>query len=138
MNESASVTNSSAVNKTSTAIVENENYTIPYILKQLEQITADTGYIHNALAKLDSNSSGSLGIGLGNLVGEREQTNRKLINFYEKIYDDLCGIERVNLDQYIDKLFDAINACSEDESTKIKCLCNTLEEVLKVLQKAML
>ncbi len=45
MNESASVTNSSAVNKTSTAIVENENYTIPYILKQLEQITADTGYI---------------------------------------------------------------------------------------------
>ncbi len=134
MNETIRV-NTSAAEEPCTGALDGVQYTIPYILKQLEQIAADTGYIHNALARLDSGSSGSLSVGLGNLIREREQTNRKLIDFYEKIYNDLHAAGRTKsqdyYDQYITRLLEAISACGDDEDVKIECLSKILEKTLK-------
>lgn len=72
-------------------------YSIEYILEQLERIATDTEYLHSTIAELGKVITGGAGdIGasdkakaFGEIVRSREETNRKLIDFYQKIYNDL-------------------------------------------------
>jgi len=81
--EDISMTEHTATTETTTP-----RYTVEYILEQIEKIAADTAYLHEAIKGAVS-AGEARAIGLGNIVESRENTNRKLIAFYEKIYDDL-------------------------------------------------
>ena len=76
------------------------NLSINYILAQMERIAADTKYIESALEKLgnmalpdapvSSNISGhSAAQAIGNIIVSRETTNQRLLQMYERMYDDL-------------------------------------------------
>lgn len=76
------------------------NLSINYILAQMERIAADTKYIESALEKLgnmalpdapvSSNMSGhSAAQAIGNIIVSRETTNQRLLQMYERMYDDL-------------------------------------------------
>lgn len=70
---------------------------LEYVLKQIELVAKDTAYLNNTIAelgKITSNIGGDIGgsakaEALGQVVKSREETNRKLIDFYQKMYSDL-------------------------------------------------
>ena len=72
-------------------------YTLEYALEQVEMIARDNEYILQALDTLKTVASvgpGDIGAeekskAIGNTVKARETTNQQLINFYEKMVDDL-------------------------------------------------
>ena len=72
-------------------------YTLEYALEQIEIIRKDNKHIYEALDALKdvkSEGSGDFGAGqkainIANTVKYREDTNQKLIKFYEKMIDDL-------------------------------------------------
>ncbi len=76
---------------------ETTKYTIDYILTMLENISKDSAYLTAALeklSKLESKCPGDVGTAdladaIAHVVDAREDTNRKLIALYEKMYDDL-------------------------------------------------
>ncbi len=75
---------------------------IAYVLKQMELIREQTDYLNNALDKLSQMGDGDSGQpgAPGDIQGEakakaicdivkcRETTNQKLLDFYERLYDD--------------------------------------------------
>lgn len=74
-----------------------------YILDQIEKIAGQTEYLYQVIDKLGSMADGDNADGmspgntlgqakaeaLGNVVQSREATNQQLLQFYEKMYDDL-------------------------------------------------
>ncbi len=78
---------------------QTEEFTLQYILRQIEKIREDTQHIYDALKMLDgveSQGPGDLGAqgkanGIATVVKCRETTNQQLLNFYEKIYNDIKG-----------------------------------------------
>ena len=74
-----------------------------YVLLQIENITAQTAYLNEALQKLGEMADGDNADGMspGNTLGQakaqaigdivrcRETTNQQLLKLYEKMYDDL-------------------------------------------------
>ena len=69
---------------------------LEYVLKQMELVAKDTAYLNNTIAELGkiTSSAGDIGASekaqaLGQVVKSREETNRKLIEFYQKMYDDV-------------------------------------------------
>jgi hypothetical protein len=65
--------------------VEN---TWEYALAQIERISNETSELHD-LIKQSSIADGETILGLTSAMNAREETNRKLIEFYQKMYDDL-------------------------------------------------
>ena len=73
-----------------------EKPVISYILEQLDKIVSQTDYLHAAISELCGRSmdipegaaEDARAMALGDIVRAREDTNRKLIAFYEKLYDD--------------------------------------------------
>ncbi|MDE7054350.1 MAG: hypothetical protein K2O84_05980, partial [Oscillospiraceae bacterium] len=82
-------------------------YSIPYILRQVAAIQADTAYLREVLSKLaemsdgDSGDSGSPGNvqgqakaeAFGVIVKSRETTNQQILRLYEKMYMELSKAE---------------------------------------------
>lgn len=78
-------------------------YSIPYLLRQIAAIQAETAYVHEAIDKLAAMPDGDSGApgSPGNIQGEakaqalagivqcRESTNQQLLSLYEKMYEDL-------------------------------------------------
>ncbi len=77
-------------------------FSITYILTQIERIRVQDDYLKNAIYELGRMDNGEPGMGggtiapgvakaeaLGNVVKCRETTNQELIRFYAKLYDDL-------------------------------------------------
>jgi hypothetical protein len=68
-----------------------------YVLDRIEMIAAQTDYLHECIGKLGEIAPNGLGDitgaakseALGNIVESREKTNQKLLQLYEKMYDDL-------------------------------------------------
>jgi hypothetical protein len=87
---------------------ETTNYTIDYILKMLEKISNDQAHISTALEKLSKlESKGPFGAdtaeladSIAHVVDSREETNRKLISLYEKMYDDLKAKQPMNEEKF--------------------------------------
>ena len=76
----------------------NCSYTVEYILSRLEKIQNDsvvfTERLFDMIAKNKSGGPGDIGAqgngqALAAMAAEHESTNRKLIDFYQKMYDDL-------------------------------------------------
>lgn len=80
-----------------------EEYSIPYLLRQIAAIQAETAYVREAIGRLaampdgDSGAPGSPGNiqgqakaeALAGIVKCREATNQQLLSLYEKMYEDL-------------------------------------------------
>ncbi len=74
-----------------------EEPTMAYCLQQIEAIRADRNHLSEALRTLESIVPGGPGdiVGaerakaVGEIVKAHEETNQRLIAFYEKMYDDL-------------------------------------------------
>lgn len=78
---------------------------IPWLLRQIAAMQTDTAYIYEVIEKLNAMSDGDSGEpgspgniqgcakakALGDIVKSRETTNQQLLNFYNKVYDDLSG-----------------------------------------------
>ncbi len=80
-------------------ITRKPEYTIEYILAQIEEIRRETGYITDAIMKLEdvhSAGPGDIGAeakaqGLAEVVRCRETTNQQILRLYEKMFDNLTG-----------------------------------------------
>ena len=64
-----------------------EKVTAQVLLQYIDRILADTSYLHEAIAALEHADDG-VGMGIGNLVEEREKTNRQMLSLLEKLYND--------------------------------------------------
>lgn len=60
--------------------------TLERILDAIEVIATEADYVYDAINKID-NSASQKSETIANVVAEREQTNRELISFYERILD---------------------------------------------------
>ena len=89
---------------------ETTNYTIDYILKKLDEIAKDKSHIIDVLALAEGQIDD---LALGNIIEEREKTNRQLISFYEKMYDDLKASQPMS-EQKFDLLSLALGDLSRD------------------------
>ena len=76
----------------------SKRYSLDYAIESIEKIRDDTEYLLSTIEtlKLMPASGGPADVAgeakamaCGNLVEARENTNRQLIKFYEKMYDDL-------------------------------------------------
>lgn len=84
----------------------SEKLSMNYVLGQIERIINDTQYLHEIIGKLgemeNANGPGDI-VGqakaeaLSNVVKCRETTNQQLLRIYEKMYDDLKGINKNEL-----------------------------------------
>ena len=75
--------------------------TLDYILSQMEKIRGDSAYIFEALNSVKEikthppstnradDASAAQAEAIGDIVKSREKTNQKLLDMYEKMYDDL-------------------------------------------------
>lgn len=78
-------------------------YSIPYVLGQIEKIQQQTEYLNDALKKLSDMADGDSGDpgcpgniqgqakaeAFGDIVRCRETTNQQMLKLYEKMYDNL-------------------------------------------------
>ena len=75
----------------------NTRYTIDHCLEQMELISLQSEHLMQAMEELKGIESVMAGDGagaskamaIGEMTKAREETNQKLIAFYEKVYDDL-------------------------------------------------
>ena len=100
-NVSASDLAESAEWETKTETAE-DNITVREILKRIDDISTDGAFLTSAISDLASVQISGVGdIGaqekaraFGEMVKAREETNRRLIDFYEKIYQDVKPITK--------------------------------------------
>ncbi len=78
-------------------VLEKNKMTPEYALEQIELISKNTGYLTEALQVLSqmipAGGAGDIAgaekaRAIGNSVVAREETNRRLIEFYQKLYDE--------------------------------------------------
>ncbi len=109
------------------ATEEKITLTPEYILEQIEGIRKDSSYLHSVIEKLSRcddaaipeelpfSVNAPLGIvtkseALRDIVRCRETTNQKMIEFYEKIYDDMKTADATNYNRFIIDMIKATNA----------------------------
>ena len=113
-------------------------FTVDYILSMLENIAKDQAHLTAALgklSKLESKGPGDVGTAdladaIAHVVDSREETNRKLITFYEKMYDDLKAMQPMN-EQKFDLFSLALGDLSRD-LTPVQTK-EALTEALKII-----
>lgn len=89
-------------------------YTLDYVLKQIERIAADTEYLREAVAKCAAANDGT-GMALGDMVASRERTNQKLIDLYQQMYKDL---KPTGKDRVVDAMLNTLNDPKRSEDDK--------------------
>lgn len=116
-------------------------FTVDYILSMLENISKDGAHLTAALeklSKLESKGPGDVGTAdladaIAHVVDSREDTNRKLIAFYEKMYDDLKAQKPMSEEKF-DLFSLAIGDLSRD-LTPIQTK-EALTEALKIIAQS--
>lgn len=102
--------------KTETAETAEDNITVRDILKRIDDILTDGAFLTSAindLASVQISGVGDIGAqekarAFGEMVKAREETNRRLIDFYEKIYQDVKPKKSDNDNKLIWKLLTEI------------------------------
>ncbi|MCR5264845.1 MAG: hypothetical protein K6D94_13290 [Clostridiales bacterium] len=64
------------------------NADLSYILKQIEAVRLDNEHIVSTVAAIRE-ATADQSAALGKLVHEKEETNRVILDFYRKIYEDM-------------------------------------------------
>ena len=127
--------------KTPEACEKSTKFTVDYILTMLENISKDGAHLTAALeklSKLESKGPGDVGTAdladaIAHVVDSREETNRKLITFYEKMYDDLKAKQPMS-EQKFDLLSLALGDLSRD-LTPLETK-EALTEALKIIAQS--
>ena len=112
-------------------------FTVDYILLMLENISKDQAHLTAALeklSKLESKGPGDVGTAdladaIAHVVDSREETNRKLITFYEKMYDDLRATQPMS-----EQKFDLLSLALSDLSQGLTP--EALNDVLKIIAES--
>lgn len=81
---------------------KSEKLTADYCVEMIEKIACQTEYLNNVIAELGKMTSAGPGDiageekakALGTVVSSREETNRRLIDFYQQAYDRLTATDR--------------------------------------------
>lgn len=122
--------NRSAENKT------EPEYTISYILAQIEQISSQTSLIKDAASELSRMTDDSDGCiskvnAIADIVKSRETTNQQILKLYEKMYDDLKPKPQPIKAKALDIAERTINNpnCGDKER---ECLQNVLASIEKI------
>ena len=120
---------------------ETTKFTIDYILKMLEKISNDQAHLTTALEKLskwESKGPGDVGTAdladaIAHVVDAREDTNRKLISLYEKMYDDLKAKQPMS-----EEKFDLLSLALGDLSRDLTPMQTkeALTEALQIIAKS--
>ncbi len=112
---------------------ENSMPTLAYILERIESIANDTTYIHDTLSQLSELKTAGPGDicgqskadAIAHVVDAREETNRKLLAFYETLYKDVqCAVKSEK--KIPEQLLEIIDV-EEDSETRLEMfhdLCN--------------
>lgn len=109
--------------------LKKDDITVEYILSQIEGIRKDNEYLNTVIAKLAQSEDisipdlphtmgESLGIvtkaeGFRDIVRCRETTNQKLIEFYEKVYNDIKPINPNSAKDLVVEMIRATNPGAE-------------------------
>ena len=121
-------------NTAETGKTDNESLpTLMYVISQIERISRDTDYIREALNELKNIKSAGPGDicgqgkadAIAHVVDAREDTNRKLIGFYEMLYKDIQSTEK-SKNKIPSQLLEIIH-CEEDYEARLEMfhdLCN--------------
>ena len=120
---------------------ETTKFTIDHILTMLENISKDQAHITAALeklSKLESKGPGDVGTAdladaIAHVVDAREDTNRKLIALYEKMYDDLKAKQPMS-----EEKFDLLSLALGDLSRDLTPMQTkeALTEALQIIAKS--
>ena len=112
---------------------ENTMPTLGYILERIDSIAKDNQYIHDALSQLSELKTAGPGDicgqskadAIAHVVDAREETNRKLLAFYEMLYKDVqCAVKS---EKKIPEQFIEIIEAEEDYEARLEMfhdLCN--------------
>ena len=112
---------------------ENTMPTLGYILERIDSIAKDNQYIHEALSQLSELKTAGPGDicgqskadAIAHVVDAREETNRKLLAFYEMLYKDVqCAVKS---EKKIPEQFIKIIEAEEDYEARLEMfhdLCN--------------
>ena len=112
---------------------ENAMPTLGYILERIDSIAKDNQYIHEALSQLSELKTAGPGDicgqskadAIAHVVDAREETNRKLLAFYEMLYKDVqCAVKS---EKKIPEQFIKIIEAEEDYEARLEMfhdLCN--------------
>lgn len=118
------------VSQSPNAIPKSAKLTMDYLIAKLEDIALTQDYLINTVAELGKVKSvgpGDCGAmeqakALGEIVKAREETNRRLIALYEKMYDDLKPEKAPNTERIallgtvIENLSDGMTPCEAKEA----------------------
>lgn len=136
--ESVKVTADNEVKHATDNLTNSTNYTIDYVLKQIESIASQTDYLNKAITQLSKVTSGQTGEtdvkevsnSLCQIVMCRETTNQKLIAFYEKMYDDLKPTKMVK-EQALEVMVHAFRngACSEENLERMSDIMDMIRHM---------
>ena len=122
-----------ATENASIALSENGMPTLMYVLERIEAISRDTAHVHSALSQLQELKAAGPGDicgqskadAIAHVVDAREETNRKLLGFYEMIYKDILKSEK---DKKVipEQFLEIINAEEDSEARRemFHDLCN--------------
>ena len=102
------------ISKTAESTVQAENkkeFSITYVLEQVEKITRQIDYFGTVMEKLsgfqDSNNALTKACLLRDMVNSREATYQQLLCFYQKALDNLKPKKAIDLQHHV---FDAVMA----------------------------
>jgi len=115
--------------------------TIGYILSQMEKIHADNKYIYEAITQVSAikthepsmnaadYGSQSKADAIGIIVSSRETTNQKLLDMYNKMYEDLRPSKVSGADRA--KVLELISEMSENDETVGEILAGYVGQYFK-------
>lgn len=97
-----------------------------YILSQIERITADRGYLEEALFSLTAMETGGPGDvgtaakaeGITQVIKAHQETNRRLLDFYESLYRDIHPRPASRQERMLSTLVEQLSNPAVSECTK--------------------
>ena len=91
----------------------SEKLTMDYCLQQIETVLNDKAHLTDALDQLKNvrDAESMAAVALGNIVEAREKTNQRLLDLYQKMYNDLKP--RPSLKE---RALDILSAAAQNES----------------------
>lgn len=113
---------------------ESHMITVSDILKRIDDVIVNTQYLKDALESIKGCPDGRMGIGVGNMVEQREKTNQQIITLLERMYDDMSKQNNPQLvDTKAEIIKNVMNQAFEYEVENVGDYTNAVKEMLSDL-----
>ena len=127
--------NTNAAAEENISEVHHPAYDIAYIMKQIEAIRQDTGYLYQAIEQLGTSGNGEKAMAIGEIVTQRDKTNQQLIDFYRRTM--LALIQAQSQEKEISKAAMADKLITEIKTSGIPGVQEKLSQALNHLMTTM-